>query len=117
MPSATATSTSTPAPAERTAINSVLVYPDPIKAGEDMKFLVGISGCAQEITLRVYSAGYRRILDKTWTTGLSGREFTLDAPASYLSGLANGTYYYVLILKDCSGATVRSRPGKFIVLK
>jgi hypothetical protein len=93
------------------------VFPNPVRSGQDLRLQVRISGCPAEITMIIYTSGFRRVLARTWRAGLSYPEINLDIPAVYLSRLASGTYYYVLILKDCNGTTVRSRLGQLIILR
>ncbi len=115
LPSATATATTTSA--DQPAIVSVLVYPNPVGLGEDLQFKVSVLGCPQDITLRIYTASFRRVFDKTWLAAPSVSKYTLDILAWYVSSLANGTYYYVLILKDCKGGKVMSKRGALLIIK
>jgi hypothetical protein len=85
--------------------------------GEDLQFKVSVLGCPQDITLRIYTASFRRVFDKTWLAAPSVSKYTLDILAWYVSSLANGTYYYVLILKDCKGGKVMSKRGALLIIK
>ena len=68
------------------------------------------------IQMKVYTASFRRILDMTWTTGLAAGHNRVQIPPGDLDGLANGTYYYVLIAVNDTGQT-RSRVSQFLILR
>jgi hypothetical protein len=95
----------------------VLVYPNPLPAGQDLLIRVRISGCPAEMTMHVYTQAYRRVLDKKWSGGLSYPELTLDMPQSNLGGFANGSYYYTLEMQDCNGRTAISKIGTFLIIR
>ena len=113
LPSVTATIT----PQGNPAILEAVIYPNPVGAGQDLNIQVKISGCPAEMTLRIYSVSFRHIAEQTWKSGLSYPSMLLTVPAVYLGRLSNGTYYYVLSMKDCAGAKVVSKRGSFIILK
>jgi hypothetical protein len=113
LPSVTATIT----PQGNPAILEAVIYPNPVGAGQDLNIQVKISGCPAEMTLRIYTASFRRVIEQTWKSGLSYPSMLLTVPAAYLGRLSNGTYYYVLFMKDCAGLRVVSKRGTFIVLK
>jgi hypothetical protein len=109
--------TPTITPQQGPSIISVLVYPNPLPAGQDLLIRVRISGCPAEMTMRVYTQAYRRVLDKKWSDGLSYPELTLDMPRKNLGGFANGTYYYILEMQDCNGRTTASKAGTFLIIR
>ena len=113
----TATNTPTLAPSGRTAIEDVIIYPNPVPLDSDLKLLVRISGCPAEINLRLYTTGFRLVTDKTWKTGLSYPVSDLSVPAIYLNKLANGSYYYVLSLTGCDRTKAQTRKGVLLMLR
>ena len=96
----------------------MLVYPDPLINGPDTLYL-RLDTTFQPVSavMKVYSASFRLIKVVNWdASGITGHyDVSVKVPA--FGYLANGTYYYVLTLKDAAGKEARSRASEFIVIR
>lgn len=95
-----------------------MVYPDPLMKISDTLYLrLDTTFQPSSAIMKVYSASFRLIKIVKWdASGITGH-YTVNVPLSSFGSPANGTYYYVLMLKDGTGKEIRSRVGDFIILR
>lgn len=117
----TATPTRTPEPqdAEVFEITNMTGYPNPYNPaiGLPMHIRVEFSRKHTNVEGGVYTASLRCIKRIEFPDSLWAGERTLTIPASLLSGLANGSYYFVLTADSDNGAKARSKIQGFSILK
>lgn len=95
----------------------ILVYPHPVTGVKDVNLGFNITKSANQFTLKIYTAGFRHVIDMeakgTYHTG----DNVITLPKGYTAGLATGTYYCVAIVKDGSGNEAKSKIGILIIIK
>ncbi len=112
------TPTPNPTPIPVFAINNVLVYPNPMKAGKDvLYFNLDLTQQPQSVSVKIYTEAFRLIKDKTWPASAITGRYTVCFSEGELGKLARGIYYYILTAKDNKGKQLKSKPGVFIVLR
>jgi hypothetical protein len=117
-PTLTATPVITPtAETGKLTITDVAVYPCPYYPDKgDFKLKINLSKSCIRITVRVYTRGFRHILDEetsgsfkdTATVGFAGDDFIK---------LSSGVYYYVVEGESSQHETAKSKIETFIILK
>jgi hypothetical protein len=112
------TPTPNPTPISVFAINNVLVYPNPMKAGKDtLYFNLNLTQQPQSVSIKIYTEALRLIKDKTWpSTSITGN-YVVSFSSGELGNLANGMYFYILTAENSAGRQIKSKPGVFIVLR
>jgi hypothetical protein len=101
-------------------------YPNPANGKTDVKVKFYVTKDASSVTFKMYTPASRLIrnLDvpvKMFNDGLTSTikagNNTVTIPAESFAGLANGTYYYLIIVKDSSGNTAKSKIDKIVLIK
>jgi subtilase family serine protease len=112
------TATLTATPDGGFAITGVLIYPDPLMP-EQAELYVHLDATRDpaSVRIKIYTTSFRLIKDKTWTASSVTGHYDVSIAATELDNLAAGTYYYVLSADDGRGTMVKSRAGKFIILR
>jgi hypothetical protein len=99
-------------------INSVLIYPNPAMAGKDqLNVHIDITQQPQSLNMKIYTASFRLIMDKTWPASSITGHYDVNIPANELANLASGTYYYVLTVEDEASGELKNKTGLFIILR
>lgn len=76
-----------------------------------------ISAAPAEVEVAVYTRAMRKVVDAHITSGLTSPKLNIGLPQEFIEKLANGVYYYVVIVKDVNGKATRSKISTFIVEK
>ena len=102
---------------EFTGNKNVLIYPNPNYGQGDMKAGFGISKSAVDITLSIYTGGFRHVADirapGSYAAGLNAVVFSGEK----ISHMANGTYFYVAEVADSAGNRAKSRIGTLLIIR
>jgi len=114
--------TSTPTPVATKAeleITDQIAYPNPVNPKKDGGVLVKFTATRnyEEQHLLLYTAALRLIREKSYKGNFAAGEGYIGLAVKEIDSLANGTYYYVILLKDDKGKTVKGKVGKIVVLK
>ena len=119
----TITPTNTPVPTatiawgERFEIPNTLIYPNPYNPdNNDLKINISITQAAAEMKIRIYTVGYRRIMEIA-CGALNEKEVTVTIPGARISRLSAGTYYMIAEGKSTGGQKTRSKPKTLVILK
>jgi hypothetical protein len=125
----TAVPTATPALNSPLAFNpdtEVVAYPNPRAANTPMAIDFTLTKSADKVTFKLYSASQRliKVITKTKNEmlvypnagGLNNGRNVMTINWSEINGLAQGTYYYVVIAEDSKGQA-KSKIEKMILLK
>jgi hypothetical protein len=118
LPTGTATATPTIAlDSGHLTLDNILIYPNPYRprAG-DLWLSFDSAGLLNKISVRIYTASYRRIIDVTEEGDFYGRP-AVSVPSRKLERLANGTYYVVLAGEGAGSGRITSKPAELIILK
>jgi hypothetical protein len=101
-------------------------FPNPVNGRTDVRIKFYVTNNASSVTFRMYTPALRLIRNievpaKMFNNGLSSTikagDNVITVPAEYFKGLANGSYYYFIIVKDNEGTTARSKLDKIMVIK
>jgi hypothetical protein len=92
-----------------------LVYPNPVSSYMNIGMM--ISAAPAEVEVAVYTRAMRKVVDAHITSGLTSPKLNIGLPQEFIEKLANGVYYYVVIVKDVNGKATRSKISTFIVEK
>jgi endoglucanase len=120
---ATVTATPTPVPVATGAsfrIDDLLAVPNPVTGAQTLKIRFNMTQKASVIKFRLYTVSFRLIKYseiKDSNKGLDRGANIISIPGAILSGLSDGTYYYIISGKDLKGTEIRSKADKIIVLK
>ncbi len=122
----TSTATLTPVSPTPTATESdklefikekpIIAYPNPSRGLSDIYIKFSISKKADSVSIRIYSMALRLIIEKVYIKNLMQGENQVNISKNDLNGLANGTYYYVIWVRDKSGKEVKSSIEKMIII-
>ncbi len=97
-------------------IEVIKTYPNPLKTEEDLKIKVRVNKRLEEIKVKIYTVGYRNIMDIGGIQVLAG-ENEIMLNRAKIKNLAKGIYYYVIIGRDESGKQMYSKINSFIYMK
>jgi len=111
-PTNTAISTATQTEVE-TGIEEILVYPNPVAKGDDLKIRVKITNKVEKIKVKIWTVGFRLIMQEE-EEGRAG-ENVINIGREKIKNLANGTYYYVIIIED-KDKKINSKIKQFMVI-
>jgi hypothetical protein len=110
------TATPTIAWSDKFEIKNLLAFPNPVYPGEDLKVNIGITRPAGELTLRIYTRSFRRVMEIS--CGASYVKNTiLSIPAEKIKYLSSGIYYLSITGRSTAGADAVSKPVEIIILK
>ena len=99
-------------------ITDPVVYPCPYNpdSGTDLKIKIKLNKACGTITLKMYTAGYRRVFEKSYSGSFNGNtQFT--AAANNFKRLSNGMYYYMITGKTSENQTATSKIESMIIIK
>jgi hypothetical protein len=119
--SPTPTNTPTIQP-ERQAITDLLPFPNPVNPLVSAYLYIGFTAAridSDSIKLKIYTSGQRLVRTVEYK-GTDAQNILIASrfrcEAAELSGLANGTYYYMLTAEK-AGEVARSKVDKIVILK
>jgi hypothetical protein len=93
------------------------VYPNPCDPRlYDLAFSVGADKNIRSFGLKIFTAAFRLVRDISVSTGASSEKNTVTMDRGYLTGLASGTYYYVMSAVSDDGYSAISKPGCVLIL-
>ena len=116
-PTNTQVPTATIAWGEKFEIPNTLIYPNPCNPEYmDLKMKITLTQAASEMKIRIYTVGYRRIME-TACGALNEKEVTVTIPRAGISHISAGTYYVIAEGKSISGQKAVSKPRQLIILK
>jgi hypothetical protein len=117
----TATPTRTPAPAdaENFEITGEIGYPNPYnpRLGMPLAIWADFSQKHRNTLVRIYTSSLRCIGEFTFPDSPWAGERTLTIPVASLTGLANGSYYYVITAENENSGKAKSKISSLIILK
>jgi len=96
-----------------TGIEEILVYPNPVAKGDDLKIRVKITNKVEKIKVKIWTVGFRLIMQEE-EEGRAG-ENVINIGREKIKNLANGTYYYVIIIED-KDKKINSKIKQFMVI-
>jgi endo-1,4-beta-D-glucanase Y len=95
----------------------ILVYPNPVMKDMNVKMVFGITKKASSVNIRIYSIAMRLIREIVYEGNLNQGKNEIILSNNYLQGLAKGTYYYVIFVKDKTGKEIKSSIEKIVIIK
>ncbi|MBN2754099.1 MAG: hypothetical protein JXR81_04450 [Candidatus Goldbacteria bacterium] len=116
----TNTFTPTPVPTEaELKVKDQLVYPNPVNPGDNPYIFVKYYATRdyKEVHFRMYSSALRLVDEIAYKNSYTAGTHVIPIPDKHFQGLANGAYYYMILLIDNDGKEARGKVGKIIVLK
>lgn len=115
-PAATPTSTKEP---RFFKITEPYVYPCPYNpnAGVDLKIKVTLNKECKKLTLKIYTAGYRRVFEKEFTGSFTGDTQILPVAAENLKKFSNGSYFYQITGETAGNETANTKIKAMIIIK
>jgi hypothetical protein len=117
---ATLTFTATPvATSDKLSVLAVISYPNPYfhqKSG-NLRLQYFATRNFTQFDFVMYTQGLRLIHEIVYQNSYSAGTKNTEIPYSTFANIANGTYYYLIKLKDSDGNEAKSKIGKLIVLK
>ena len=99
-------------------ITGPVVYPCPYNpdSAADLKIKIKLNKACGTITIKIYTAGYRRVFEKEFQGSFSGdTQFT--ASADNFKRLSNGIYYYIITGKTLENETASSKIESVIIIR
>jgi hypothetical protein len=75
-----------------------------------------MSGQADKIKVRVYTASYRRVMEEEFR-GAFVDGMTVDVAARRFARLGNGTYYIIALAESSSGEKATSKLKTLIIIR
>lgn len=97
------------------AIQNEIAYPNPYNLNGDFSVGFDISRPADKITVRIYSASYRKVLE-TSESGYFFGETAVTVRQWRLGKMGNGIYY-VQVIAEGAGERAFSKPVEAIILR
>jgi pectate lyase len=97
-------------------ITDVLSYPNPYNFTSPLCIKFNTTRDLSDIVFRLYTASFRLVLRLNEGAYLEG-DRTMQVAVSYLAGLSNGTYYYLIEGMDNNGKKARGRIGTIMILR
>jgi hypothetical protein len=103
-----------------------LSYPNPANGKTDVRIKFYVTKNAVSVQFKMYTPASRLIrnvevpanlFNNGLTSTIKAGDNTVTIPAESFKGLANGTYYYLIIVKDDTGSTARSKVDKMVLIK
>ncbi len=88
----TATPTVTPTGTPANGLEEIVLYPNPVREGSEVRFWVNFPQPVNELSLRVYTVASRLVLTRRWTPAGSG-EYAIVLRDAKGKNIANGVYY------------------------
>jgi len=100
-------------------------YPNPADTTRDVNIKFFITKNAKTVTFKMYTSSSRLVKQlevpaseiNRGFRGLTAGDNIITVPAEYFKSLSNGTYYYVIMVKDDAGKEARSTVDKIIIVK
>ncbi|MBN2769865.1 MAG: CIA30 family protein, partial [Spirochaetes bacterium] len=100
-------------------------YPNPADTTRDVNIKFFITKNAKTVTFKMYTSSSRLVKNLEVPASDINRGFRsltagdniITVPAEYFKSLSNGTYYYVIMVKDDAGKEARSTVDKIIIVK
>jgi len=116
------TNTFTPTPVATEAelkVKDQLVYPNPVNPGDNPYIFVKYYATRnyKEVHFRMYSSALRLVDEIAYKNSYTAGTHVIPIPDKHFQGLANGAYYYMILLIDNDGKEARGPVGKIIILK
>lgn len=112
----TAQPTATIAPGVVAGITDTLIYPNPHNPGNiDLSIRISVTGSVSEIKIRVYTVGFRRVLEIPAGSASAG-EATAAISKEQIKPLSSGIYYVVVSGVSESGKILFSKPRNLIIM-
>ncbi|PKL91444.1 MAG: hypothetical protein CVV21_07620 [Candidatus Goldiibacteriota bacterium HGW-Goldbacteria-1] len=116
------TNTFTPTPVATEAefkVKDQLAYPNPVNPGDNPYIFVKYYATRnyKEVHFRMYSSSLRLVDEIAYKNSYTAGNHVIPIPDKHFKGLANGAYYYLILLIDNDGKEARGPVGKIIVLK
>ncbi len=93
----------------------IILYPNPIFNGNDLKVRFNLNKNAKLFKLKLYSQSFRLIYEISQKVNLLSGENTVILRAKYFNNLAKGMYFYVVLVEDENENEIKSKIG--ILLK
>ena len=116
LPTGTATVTATIEVKDKPEIIDVVIFPNPVKQPSDLKISFDVTRHVPKITVRVYTAAYRRVIEEIYE-GAFIRNTVITVPQRKISRLSAGTYYVIIYAGADSGGIIKSKPQVIQLLR
>jgi len=121
---ATPVPTATPSDELKIKDDKLLPYPNPANGG-DVSIKFALTRNAKSVTFKLYTSASRLVREleipaskiNMGLNGLKTGDNIITVPAESFKDIANGTFYYILILEDDKGNTVKSKVDKIVIIK
>ena len=111
----TMTATKTQNDNKQSAIDKVVLYPNPYIKGE-LKIKFEITQDIKSVKVKIYTMAFRLIREIIKGEYNSG-EVEINIEEKEISKLGNGIYHIILIGKDNEGQEIKSKPLELVVIK
>lgn len=82
-----------------------------------MNFRCDLTQDAANIKIKIYTAGFRAVKEIVMPGTIIGGRVDRQIPASELSKLSNGVYYYVVSGKNLEGDKAAVSPRLLVIIK
>ncbi len=119
------TGTPTPTPAKEFKFDDsqpIVAYPNPHSIATPVSIDFYLSKPAEVLYFRLYTSSGRLVREVPYTKNMVNNRLlqgknTVAVGAEYFKGMAQGTYYYVLVAEDNTKKQVKSKIEKIIILR
>jgi len=100
-------------------VKDQLAYPNPVNPDDNPYVFVKYYATRnyKEVHFRMYSASLRLVDEIAYSNSYTAGTHVIPIPDKHFKGLANGAYYYLIVLIDNDGKEARGPVGKIIILK
>jgi hypothetical protein len=112
-PAATATESDT------LKIKNVILYPLPFNPDKQDKIFIRYTATKKfnKERLIVYTTGFRLVREIEYSMSYAAGSETTGFGSSYFRNMANGTYYYYMVISGTDGKEARTKIDKIIILR